>query len=342
MKFDYSKICSSFLKGLSQRTTNVVERRFGLKSGKKETLEAIGKSYGLTRERVRQIEEEGFSKIRSRIKEHQGVFQNFKKVLKSFGSLKEEKALFDSLNGEKSQNYIFFLLTINNDFQRVSDDKNLYSFWTADKNSVTSAKKVIKETINYLERQKEQITLEKLFSAQGENLLKIFNRKLNKNIFQSYLEISKKIQTSPAGLYGLKDWIEINPRGIKDRAYLVLREEKAPLHFRKVAVAIEKLPFPSPKKVHTATVHNELIKDERFVLVGRGLYALEEWGYGPGAVKDVIIKILKESKEPLLKKEISEKVLKERFVKENTVLLNLNDKNYFSKTSDGKYTIKES
>ncbi len=342
MNQDYSKICSSFLKGLSQRTTNVIERRFGLKGGKRETLEAIGESYDLTRERVRQIEEEGFSKISSRIKEHKDVFQNFKKVLKSFGNLKKEKTFFDSLVGEKSQNYAFFLLTINNDFQRVSEDKNLYSFWTIDKNSVISAKKIIKETINCLGKQKEPVASEKLFSIQGKNLLKSLNGKLNKNIFRSYLEISKEIQKSPAGLYGLKNWLEINPRGIKDRAYLVLKEEKAPLHFKKVATGIEKLPFPSPKKVHTATVHNELIKDERFVLVGRGLYALKEWGYGPGAVKDVIIKILKESKKPLLKKEISERVLKERFVKENTVLLNLNDKGYFSKTSDGKYRIKES
>jgi len=342
MNQNYSKICSSFLKGLSQRTANVIERRFGLKSGKRETLETIGESYGLTRERVRQIEEEGFSKINTRIKEHEDVFQNFKKVLKSFGNLKEEKAFFNSLAGEKSQNDIFFLLTINDNFQRISEDKNLYSFWTVDKNSIISAKKIIKETINCLKRQKEPVTPEKLFSIQGKNSLKSFNGKSNKNIFQSYLEVSKEIQKSPTGLCGLRDWLEINPRGIKDRAYLVLKKEKNPLHFKKVAAGIEKLPFPSPKKVHTATVHNELIKDERFVLVGRGLYALKEWGYGSGAVKDVIIKILKESKKPLLKEQISEKVLKERFVKENTVLLNLNDKNYFSRTSDGKYTIKES
>jgi hypothetical protein len=65
---------------------------------------------------------------------------------------------------------------------------------------------------------------------------------------------------------------------------------------------------------------------------------LREWGYEPGQVKDVIIKILKENG-PLTKKEILERVLKQRLVKENTILLNLNNKKYFLKDSQGKYKI---
>ena len=89
------------------------------------------------------------------------------------------------------------------------------------------------------------------------------------------------------------------------------------------------------------TVHNELIKDPRFVLVGRGLYALKEWGYEEGQVKDVILKILKEARKPLPKEEILAGVLKQRMVKENTVLLNLNNKKYFLKTPEGKYISKD-
>jgi len=89
------------------------------------------------------------------------------------------------------------------------------------------------------------------------------------------------------------------------------------------------------------TVHNELIKDSRFVLVGRGIYALEEWGYYPGQVKDVILRVLREERKPITKEEILEKVLEQRLVKENTILLNLSNKKYFERDVQGKYKVKE-
>jgi hypothetical protein len=88
------------------------------------------------------------------------------------------------------------------------------------------------------------------------------------------------------------------------------------------------------------TVHNELIKDSRFVLVGRGVYALKEWGYEPGQVKDIITKILRENG-PLTQGEILERVSKQRLVKENTILLNLSNKKNFLRDSQGKYKVLE-
>jgi hypothetical protein len=90
------------------------------------------------------------------------------------------------------------------------------------------------------------------------------------------------------------------------------------------------------KRAHEATTHNELIKDDRFVLVGRGLYALAEWGYVSGVVRDVIRKVLNKYG-PMTREEIFNKVMKERYVKENTVLVNLQNSTYFKKDADGKY-----
>jgi len=340
MNFNYQKICADLLKGLPQRTIGVIERRFGLQTpkesklptgqtGQRETLEAIGQSYDITRERVRQIEEEGFLKIRQKLGEQQEVFQYFEEVLASFGDLREEEALLRFLGREKFQNHVFFLLFNGDSFNRFPEDKDFYSFWAIKKESVNQAKKVVKSTINRFKKEK------KIFSLN--ELLK--NQKLNKDVFLSYIGISKQIQKNPEEQFGLKDWLEINPRGVKDKAYLVLKREEKPLHFAQVATLIEKLPFPCQKGIHIATVHNELIKDPRFVLVGRGLYALTEWGYTPGVVRDIILKILKESKKPLSKKEILEKVLGQRFVKENTVALNLQDRDYFARDSRGRYRI---
>lgn len=331
MKYDYQKICTDCIKGLPQRTTDIVERRFGLKTGRRETLETIGQSYDITRERVRQIELEGFSKINPKIKENQKLFKYFEEVFVSFGGLKKEDDLLQVLAGNKFQNHVFFLLANGDGFNKIPEDNDFYSFWTIKKDPIKQAKSLIKSTIKRFKKEKKVFSLNELLKDQ----------KLDKDIFLSYIGISKEIQKNPEEKFGLRNWLEINPRGVKDKAYLVFKKEEKPLHFADVASLIEKLPFPCQNKTHTATVHNELIKDERFVLVGRGLYALKEWGYEPGVVKDIIIKTLRDSKKSLSKKEILGKVLEQRFVKENTIALNLQDRDYFTRDSSGRYTIKE-
>jgi hypothetical protein len=87
-------------------------------------------------------------------------------------------------------------------------------------------------------------------------------------------------------------------------------------------------------------VHNELIKDSRFVLIGRGIYAMREWGYQEGTIKNVIKDILSKSEKPLGKEEILEKVMKIRKVKKATVMINLNNKREFAK-NNGLYCIKK-
>ena len=72
------------------------------------------------------------------------------------------------------------------------------------------------------------------------------------------------------------------------------------------------------------------------MLVGRGLYALTEWGYKPGVVRDVIREAL-EKEGPMKKDEIIKQVKKARFVKDNTILVNLNDSRYFKRLKDGRY-----
>ena len=150
----------------------------------------------------------------------------------------------------------------------------------------------------------------------------------------NWLSISKNIAKNPLGEWGKSKSSNIKTKGVRDYAYLILRKHGSPIHFREVAKLISEV---FKKKAHVATTHNELIKDPRFVLVGRGLYALAEWGYLSGVVKDVIRKII-EKNGPLTKDKIIEKVLKERYVKENTILVNLQNPKYF-KTSSSRSVI---
>lgn len=326
MNFNYPQICRNLLKNLPERQREVISRRFGLETGQRETLEAIGRSYGLTRERVRQIQEDGFSKLKSlqSFRDLQKVFRYFTNQLKNIGGLRKEDILLSQLGEKSCQPQVLFLLTLGENFERFSETENSYSLWTINNDSLTLAQKIIDSFYNKLREINRPVSLNEFESLWEKE----------KEWLPFYLEISKKIQKNEEGLFGLKDWPEINPRRVKDRAYLAFKKTKAPLHFTKVAELIGNSCLPQ-------TVHNELIKDPRFVLVGRGMYALEEWGYYPGQVKDVISKILKEAKEPLTKEEVLKKVLEQRVVKENTILLNLSNKKYFLKTPQGKYLIKE-
>lgn len=326
MKFNYSQTCSKLLEPLTQKQKAVFVRRFGLDTARRretrETLESIGKDYGITRERVRQIERDGFLRLRSETKEYKTLFQYFSDYLKSRGELKKEDILLTELGGEKEKNQVYFLLTLGEQFERMSETPDFYPLWTINKDSLSSFKKTIASFLKTLGKTKKPLTLKELNCSYS----------LSQAVLASYLEVSKKIQKNSEGLFGLKEWPEINPKGVKDKAYLTFKKEGKPLHFNEVASFIDKA-LPQ-------TVHNELIKDTRFVLVGRGMYALKEWGYEEGYVKDIILKVLKENKKALTKEDILKEVSRQRLVKENTILLNLSNKKYFLRSPEGKYTIK--
>ena len=153
------------------------------------------------------------------------------------------------------------------------------------------------------------------------------------------LRASKSIAASVFGEWGLVGWAEVSPRGVGDKAYAVMRRNNKPEHFRNIATLINSANFDA-KQANTQTVHNELIKDERFVLVGRGLYGLKEWGYVPGTVADVLEALLKKAEEPLTKDELIEQVLKQRVVKRNTILLGLQNNKRFLRTRENRYTLR--
>ncbi|MBU0547056.1 MAG: sigma factor-like helix-turn-helix DNA-binding protein [Patescibacteria group bacterium] len=329
MSINYQKICAGLLKDFSQRTKDVIVRRFGLEVGTKETLESIGADYGVTRERIRQIESDGIVDIKARIKKEKdsSVYQAFgyiKEYLTNSGGLKKEEILLDQSSEGKFTHQIAFLLNLSDDFKRFSETENTYSFWTISSDSWASAKNAIESAYKMFTNKKQSLSLK-----ECSDILNI-----KPEILLSYIEISKKISQGSDGRFGLEDWPEINPRVMKDKAFLVFQKQNRPLHFSQVAELIG-------TNALVQTVHNELIRDQRFVLVGRGIYALADWGYKPGTVKEVISDILAQSSNPLSKDEILKKVSEQRIVKTNTVLLNLSNKQRFLRNSQGKYLLRD-
>ncbi len=340
VNFPYSKVASNLVLGLPSRVKDIVSRRFGLTQENPETLEAIGSVHRITRERVRQIVEDALRQIRkemetSRNNQTHEVFQHFTDTLKRSGSVKREDLLVDLL-GAQDANPVVLLLVIGDEFFDHRETQDFYSFWSLKKEVVERASDFHENLLSFFEKKEVPVDEEEIEALshdilQGKSLL-------------SFLEASKHIMRSWDGKWGLKAWPDVNPRGIKDKAYLVLKRHEKPLHFTQVSKLIEEFQGEflqnKEKKVLPQTVHNELIKDQRFVLVGRGTYALSDWGYEPGTVKDVIISLLKGNGGRMAKEDIMEKTLAQRQVKESTVELNLQDKSIFMRDPQGRYFIK--
>ena len=327
----------SALKALpSPRLREVLERRFGLRGKEPETLEAIGRSFGVTRERVRQIEADSLRYLsRPEVVEIVSpVSRALEDHFNNHGHVFEESKLVHSVAEPRYANHAYFLLTIGKPFNRKGEDEQWHDRWYTREDALKASETIMVRTADELATAAKPVSAAELFAILKKQAKDVLGSVPNPDTLESYLNLSKRIKQNPYGEFGLVSWPTIRPRGVKDKAYAVVAKTGKPLHFREVASGINKAGW-STKKAHPQTVHNELIKDPRFVLVGRGLYALGEWGYEPGTVGDVIISILKSTRRPLGKEEIVKRVLEKRFVKPNTILLNLQNKNLFARTKGG-------
>jgi hypothetical protein len=301
------------------------------------TLESIGQEYGITRERVRQIEAFALNKIRKsdQYKKTDDVFGELKDHIDYRGGVVHEKHFLETLSKKpQDENFIYFLLSAGESFEHLKEDDHFDHSWTVDMEKARQVREALKRL--HLSIKDDQILSEKeIIDMFSGHLRDVAKETSEERILKLLLKMSKRVAPNALGEWGSSSSAFIRPRGMRDYAFLVMRRHGSPMHFSEVAKAINSH-FDRPS--HMQTVHNELIKDDRFVLVGRGLYALKEWGYEGGIVRTVIQKILGKDG-ALTKEEIIKRVLKERYVKENTILVNLQNGKYFAKDGQGNYTL---
>lgn len=336
--FKPKQVTKSLLEELPERARDILEKRYGLgKDGETYTLEAIGQSYGITRERVRQIENYGIQSIQKSeaYKKHYDLFIEMQKLIDQLGGgVIAEHVLLDELTNDPAvRNHIYFLLVVGDPFFKSKENPNFAHRWYTERKIADTVEQALKNI--YKSLSPDDIVSETEILNRFKNELIELADKYDEEALKRWLLISKQIGSNPLGDWGHADSPSIRVKGIRDYAYLAVKRHGSPMHFREVAEAIKDL---FDHDAHVATTHNELIKDDRFVLVGRGLYALSEWGYTAGVVKEVLRQIL-ESDGPLSREEIIDKVRKERYVKDNTIMVNLQDTNLFKKLANGTYTL---
>lgn len=333
----FSSTLQTVLERLPVRSRNIVEARFGIGTGTPKTLEEIGKSYEITRERVRQVIGSALGFL-SHEKTHVSIGQvvdSIEQALRENHGVMKAEDLLEKLSSQSKKErgaLLAFLeaLSIVKEEKATKEYEKLYrlkDFSLAYLKSVKeSAQKILtvandaleeKELYARFKKERPEITEQELFHL---------------------LSVTKEIKRNVFGKWGLSDWSDIKPRGTREKAHLVLKTAKKPLHFREIATLIDSYGLQKKRQSHPQTVHNELIKDKRFVLVGRGIYALSDWGYTRGTVKEVISDILRMAEKPLSREEVLVQVLKIRQVKKSTVIINLNT--FFARIGKNAYTIK--
>ena len=337
ISFKPKKVTKRITAHLQERASDVIMSRFGLTAlGEKKTLEEIGKKYNITRERVRQIEDVALSLIKKSdaYKAEQAVFEELKQLIHKLGSIVAEHELLPYISKDKAtQNHINFFLTLGDAFKKHRENDHFHARWSVDgemTEKVHEALRKLYASLNDEDLVSETEMIKKFFDQMGA----LAEQYRNEEIARRWLSMSKTVAKNPLGEWGKATSPNIRTRGVKDYAFLVMRRHGSPMHFREVADSISKT---FNKKIHYATCHNELIKDPRFVLVGRGMYALSEWGYKRGTAREVIRDILKRDGS-LSKEEVIKKVNKERYFKNNTILVNLANPKFFKKNKSGLYT----
>ena len=338
LTFKPKQVTKRLLSTLPERAMDVLVKRYGLgKDPQKMTLEAIGEQYGITRERVRQIEGYALGNIRKSdvFGKESPSFDELAEKLTSLGGVILEEELLESVSKDKSvQNHIHFLLVLGEIFKSSKEGAEFGHRWFVDEDIAQKVQEALRKLYKSLST--EDLVSESKLIDMFLNEVKDINQEYkDEEIIKRWLSLSKKLGKNPLGEWGVSDSSNVKVKGIRDYAYLAIKQHGSPMHFNEVANSITQL---FDRKAHKATCHNELIKDPRFVLVGRGLYALSEWGYTTGVVKDVIKEII-EKHGPLTKDEIIDKVLKERYVKNNTIVVNLQDPMHFKRNKEGQYLI---
>jgi hypothetical protein len=337
ISFKPKQITKKITSHLSPRANDVVMNRFGLVAdGKRKTLEEIGKKYNITRERVRQVEDAAINSIKKSdaYKAEHVIFEEIKQLVHSLGAVVAEHELLAHVSKDKTtQNHVHFYLVLGDAFKKHREDDHFHTRWSVDDEVASKVHDSLKKLYTSL-NDEDLVPETEMIKKFLDQLKDVADKYKTEEVVKRWLSMSKSIGKNQLGEWGKATSPNVHTRGVKDYAFLVMRKHGSPMHFKEVADAITKT---FGKRTHYATCHNELIKDSRFVLVGRGMYALAEWGYKKGIAREVIRDILKREG-PMSKEDVVEKVMKERYFKKNTILVNLVNPKYFKKNKNGLYT----
>ena len=343
--FNLKEVIEDMFLVLTDKEKDVIIKRFSLDNKPRQTLDKIGKHYSVTRERIRQIENIALNKLRRTVSNTKLRLINrlAKDIIMQEGGVMVEADIINGLlnsiyTGDKVDGKIVVLsLNCDAELKKSPRTNNTESYWMLKEMSLSDVRKITEAALSVLKKHGDTMSEDQIISAV-QNLSLFKDKTIVNKLIISCLKTDKRARVID-GRWGLMEWRHVNPRSIRDKAEIVLEKAKKPLHFIEISNRIAEIGFDK-KVVTVQAVHNELIRYDQFVLVGRGLYALSKWGYEPGTVADVIEKLL-EKNGPMSKKQIVEQVLDQRNVKIGTISLNLQKNPHFVRVGRAVYDLEK-
>ncbi len=344
-----TEVFSALVKSLSQKEQEVLRRRYGLHGGEPETLEEIGKIYHVTRERIRQIENASIETLQ-KTKHYRDLVAPVERLITNIlnthgGAMEDHTFLQETLShagsGPDQERALLFMLRqlLSDRFEELAGDATLRPCWKLRAQSLEIIRHTIAEAVRIVEAKRSPMPREDLVAAfRATALYHDHENWFTTDAIHSYLNLAASLGRNPFSEYGLRTWGTIVPKRMNDKIYLILQKHGKPLHFTEIAKRINDAGFDQ-RQAYPPTVHNELILNKQYVLVGRGIYALREWGYKPGVVADVIVDVLRKRGRSLGRDELVKAVLEQRLVKRNTILLALTNRKRFARLANGEYDL---
>lgn len=322
-----------------EREREIITRRFGLYE-RRETLEQIGEMLGITRERVRQLEKAILIRLKIAASDDKipAVHEIERLIIRDLSEngragrvIDITARLVDGVPSAEDRSRVAFVGELSPKLVLINENDSYFQGVSiAENGDEKSIRHQVDEIVKAIKKHGEPIDIESLHSLLSYE---------SPSQVRALASLSKSL-AHLRDMWGLVKWPTVNPKNIRDKIYVILADNAKPMHFSEIAKNIKSSDFKR-KNVTTQAIHNELIKDKRFVLIGRGIYALNEWGYTRGTVSDIIAEVLKKAGEPLHRDEIVKRVLKSRQVKETTILLNLQSRSEFKRVAKATYILSE-
>lgn len=327
----------------------VLVKKFWLQDGKEIPLQQIWNEFGMTRERIRQIENQALMRFRRLIinnDKYLKIIEAAKEILNSNGWLmswdKLISLVIESKVSDLSWQELKIVLLSDFDITPLTRNRILINCFYIDplhENLISDIATYIQEYFIKNENPEQNIYsfidhLKAIYEVKYPDVHFLTSNEFYQNLF----EIVSEVASFDGHLWSIRS-AKVNPKTIKSKILYVFSVINKPMHYAEMTNKI--IEFFPWKPVKISTVHNEMVKSrDVFVNIGLGIYAPKARGFAGGVVKEILIRVMKKLGRAAPIKEITQRVLKEKMVSPNTVLLNLHKyKNLFKKNEQWYYFL---
>lgn len=332
----------------NDRAKELIKRRYGLMNGERQTLEEIGESYRVTRERIRQIQEKSLKRMRHPAttvkKPLTGLIEDI--ILRNGGIISADEADVEvpkALGGviEDGSSLLDLLCDLGWIQTCRIGDIPIYSL----KLDGVSLLKLTERIILLIKKEDLGLDVDSII-RKNSMFRKIKDERFNPTHFVlRYCRTDPRLEEISvnsevifrhytSGHFATKSWVALMRR--------VLEEQQMPLHFTEITDKVNDLLSGSERQLDVRRAHSILIEDKAFAHSGvNGTYGLTSWGLRKELIPELIEECLKKAGFPLHWKQIFNYVSKYKNTRSANITSCLENNRSFKRVSSGIYWFSE-